>query len=185
MIPAVMVPHLLSCRLLQKEEEEIHHSNGNAAHCICAHPHIWPRGDNQDAEHHCWGLLPRSHCEWRFNTADLLFMQSEVGGKWVIATSFSRSWTLKKIITESLWWVDFPHIHYLASLSLEAEWSKVSQPINVFSSQYSGFSIASPLSATFSRILPLTLTFVSSEDVAQHDNFWSDKSTDRSPDLSK
>lgn len=67
-------------------------------------------------------------------------------------------------ITESPWWVDFPHIHYLALLSLEAEWSKVSQPINVFSSQYSASSILeSPLSATFSRILLLTLTSVSSE----------------------
>lgn len=66
MMPAVTLPHLLSCRLLQEEEEEIHNSDGDAAHCICAHPHLWPSSDDQDAEHHGWRLLPRSHCECTF-----------------------------------------------------------------------------------------------------------------------
>lgn len=39
-----------------------------------------------------------------------------------------------RIIGEGLWWANFPHIHYSASLSLEAEWVSVSRLINVFSS---------------------------------------------------
>lgn len=50
-------------RLLQEEEEEIHHRDGDAAGRVRAHPRLRPGGDDPDAEHHGRRLLPRSHRE--------------------------------------------------------------------------------------------------------------------------
>lgn len=61
---AVTSADLLSCRLLQEEKEEIHNSDGDAANCVRAHPHLWPGSDHPDAEHHGGRILPRSHCEY-------------------------------------------------------------------------------------------------------------------------
>lgn len=49
-----------------------------------------------------------------------------------------------RIIGKGLWWVNFPHIHYSASLSLEAERVSASRLINVFSSPTLSFSRTIP-----------------------------------------
>lgn len=65
---SIVIHQCLIHRFLQEEEEEIHHRDSDAAHSICAHPHFWPGSNNQNAEHHSGGLLPRTHRECTFRS---------------------------------------------------------------------------------------------------------------------